>query len=217
MQSENPPVDLGALRAYRFERVQRADFRRTAVRRRCSATPSISAMRRIRGIRRCGCCITRGDICLVPAHGRAVLSEYANNNCLIAPPPLPAIAEYRPARIHAFFDVAEHADEVSRLWAAEIADVVSTLMGPQAKRLAVDRCDLLGYGALEREGFALVEGQRILELARPGQTCGRDRVRASLAGGRGYRHGADAQDTAAGDHRESAVGRIALREYRERR
>ncbi len=130
-------------------------------------------------------------------------------------PPLPAIAEYRPARIHAFFDVAEHADEVSRLWAAEIADVVSTLMG---RRRNAWRSIAAIYWAMGRWSAKALPGGRAadLELARQSM-CGRDRVRASLAGGRGYRHGADAQDTAAGDHRESAVGRIALREYRERR
>ena len=55
--------------------------------------------------------------CVVPAEGRAVLFEHANNNCLSAAPVLPAIAERRLARIHAFFDVAEHALAVSRLWA----------------------------------------------------------------------------------------------------
>jgi Xaa-Pro dipeptidase len=104
--------------------------------------------------------------CVVPAEGRAVLFEYANNNCLIAQPELPAVAERRPARIHAFFDVGEHAEVVSKQWAAEIADVVSSMMGPGRHRLAVDRCDLLGFRALEGAGFDLVEGQRILELAR---------------------------------------------------
>lgn len=104
--------------------------------------------------------------CIVPAEGPAVLFEYANNNCLGMAAALPAIGEVRLARIHAFFDVAEHAAPVSRLWAAEIADVVHGQMGAGKHRLAVDRCDLLGYRALEGAGFELVEGQRIMELAR---------------------------------------------------
>jgi Xaa-Pro aminopeptidase len=104
--------------------------------------------------------------CVVPAEGRAVLFEYANNNCLVAQAKLPAISERRPARIHAFFDVGEHAEVVSRQWAAEIADLVRAMVGQGRHRLAVDRCDLLGFRALEGAGFDLVEGQRILELAR---------------------------------------------------
>ena len=104
--------------------------------------------------------------CLVPAEGRAVLFEYANSNCLRVPCDLPAVAERRPARIHAFFDVAEHALDVSRQWAAEIADLVRGFGGTGPHRLAVDRCDLLGYQALEAAGLRLVEGQRLMELAR---------------------------------------------------
>lgn len=95
-----------------------------------------------------------------------MLFEYANRNCLGHVPDLPAIAAVRPATIHAFFNVAEHAVDVSRRWAAEIDDVVCALMGPGPHRLAVDRTDVIGVEALRRQGFALVEGQRLLELAR---------------------------------------------------
>ena len=107
-----------------------------------------------------------GRYCVVPAEGRAVLFEYANKNCLINPPAVPSIGEVRPATIHAFFDVAEHAEAVSHRWAAEIFDVVSALMGPGPHRLAIDRADLLGATALREQGFTLVEGQRLMELAR---------------------------------------------------
>lgn len=104
--------------------------------------------------------------CIVPAEGKAVLFDYANRNCLNATTPLPAVGERRLARIHAFFDVGEHALAVSRLWAEEVADVIRSLTGGTAGRIAVDRCDLLGYRALEAAGLRLVEGQRIMELAR---------------------------------------------------
>ena len=107
-----------------------------------------------------------GRYCVVPAEGKAVLFEYANRNCLVLAGPLPAIGEVRPALIHAFFDVAEHAVPVSLRWAAEIHDVVRGLMGPGRHRLAVDRTDVNGLEALRAQGFELVEGQRLLELAR---------------------------------------------------
>ena len=69
-----------------------------------------------------------GRYCVVPAEGKAVLFEYANQNCLLLAGQLPAIGEVRPALIHAFFDVAEHAVPVSRRWAAEIHDLVRGLM-----------------------------------------------------------------------------------------
>lgn len=107
-----------------------------------------------------------GRYLVVPAEGRAVLFEYANKNCLSAFPRTPAVSEVRLATIHSFFDVAEHALPVSRRWAAEISDVVSRMAGRGPHRLAVDRTDLLGADALRAEGFTLVDGQRIMELAR---------------------------------------------------
>ncbi|HEV7431582.1 MAG TPA: Xaa-Pro peptidase family protein [Steroidobacteraceae bacterium] len=107
-----------------------------------------------------------GRYCIVPAEGRAVLFEYANRNCLTLAGQLPAIGEVRPALIHAFFDVAEHAGAVSLRWAAEVYAVVRSLMGPGRHRLAVDRTDVNGIEALRGQNFELVEGQRLLELAR---------------------------------------------------
>ena len=107
-----------------------------------------------------------GRYCVVPAHGRAVLFEYANRNCLANQPAVPAVGEVRPVTIHSFFDAAEHALAASRRWAAEIRDVVERLMGRGPYRLAIDRADLLGADALRAEGLTLVEGQRLLELAR---------------------------------------------------
>lgn len=104
--------------------------------------------------------------CVVPAEGKAVLFDYANRNCVNAATPLPAIRERRLARIHSFFDAGEHALEVGRLWAAEVADVVRWLTGGTDGLVAVDRCDLIGYRALEAAGLRLVEGQRLMELAR---------------------------------------------------
>src|SRR5262249_8985102 len=108
----------------------------------------------------------QGRYCIVPAEGRAVLFDYANKNCLMAQCVVSAIGERRLARSHSFFDAAEHAEAVSVLWATEIAAAVRALIGPGPHRLAVDRCDLLGYRALDRTGLRLVEGQRIMELAR---------------------------------------------------
>lgn len=107
-----------------------------------------------------------GRYCLVPAEGRAVLFEYANRNCLEQAAGLPAVGEVRPALIHAFFDAAEHAAPVSLRWAREIRALVDTLAGSGRQRLAIDRADLLGAEALRQQHFELVEGQRLMELAR---------------------------------------------------
>jgi Xaa-Pro aminopeptidase len=107
-----------------------------------------------------------GRYCLIPAEGKAVLFEYANPNCFEHVPPLPAIGEVRPVTVHSFFDAAEHAANVSHRWAAEIRDVLNGWCGRRRVRLAVDRADLRAVHALQAEDLELVEGQRIMELAR---------------------------------------------------
>lgn len=158
-------VDLNELRSYRYRRVQQRLIENDCAAALLSNPINIRYATDSRNMTLWSL-HNQARYCVVPAEGRAVLFDYANNNCLNAAPTLPAIAERRLARIHAFFDVAEHALAVSRLWAEEIADQVAALMGAGKHRLAVDRCDLLGYQALERAGFILVEGQRIMELAR---------------------------------------------------
>ena len=107
-----------------------------------------------------------GRYCLVPAAGRAVLFDYPNNNCLGIPLDIPEVSEVRLATAYGFQFVAEHAERVCRQWATEIRALVTQLMGRDATRLAIDRADLEGTDALRAQGFTLVEGQRLLELAR---------------------------------------------------
>ena len=160
-----PIVDLAALRAYRLARVQQqlrahdcaAALLYNPINIRYATDSRNMTVWMLHNM---------GRYCIVPAEGRAVLFEYANRNCLDAAVALPAIAEVRPATIHAFFDVAEHAVPVSHRWAAEIHDVVCSLMGPGRHRLAVDRTDINGVAALRQQDFELLEGQRLLELAR---------------------------------------------------
>ena len=107
-----------------------------------------------------------GRYCLVPAEGGAILFDYPNRNCLALAPQTSQISEVRLATAYGYQFVAEHADRVCRQWAAEIRAAVSALVGHGADRLAIDRADLEGVDALRAEGFHLVEGQRLLEVAR---------------------------------------------------
>ena len=160
-----PTIDLAALRAYRLARVQQqlrandcaAALLYNPVNIRYATDSRNMTVWMLHNM---------GRYCIVPAEGRTVLFEYANRNCMATAAGLPAIAEVRPALIHAFFDAGEHAVAVSRRWAAELYDVVQSLMGPGRHRLAVDRIDINGVDALRGQNFELVEGQRLLELAR---------------------------------------------------
>ena len=159
------PIDLAALRAYRYGRVQQQLRESDCAAALLSNPINIRYATDSRNMT-VWLLHNMGRYCLVPAEGPATLFEYANRNCLTGIPRMPAIAEVRPATIHAFFDVAEHAAVVSRRWAAEIRDLVTTYAGRTRQRLAIDRADLMGAAALRAEGFELVEGQRLLELAR---------------------------------------------------
>ncbi len=158
-------VDLAALNAYRYARVQQ-QLRDND----CAAALLHNPVniRYASDTRNMSIWLMQnpGRYCIVPAEGRAVLFDYPNNNCLASARPTAQISEVRLAKANSFQFVAEHAPSVSRQWAAEIADVVRILMGPGEHRLAVDRIDLDGIGPLRAEGFTLVEGQRLLELAR---------------------------------------------------
>ena len=160
-----PSVDVEALRAYRYRRVQQQLVEDACAAILLSDPVNIRYATDARNMT-VWTLHNQGRYCVVPAEGRAVLFEYANKNCLIAPPALPAIGERRLGCSHAFMDAAERAEAVSVRWATEIVDVLRTLMGPGKHRVAVDRCDLLGYRALEGAGLRLIEGQRLMELAR---------------------------------------------------
>ena len=158
-------VDLERLRAYRYGRVQQ-ELRRAG----CAAILLQSPVNIRYATDTTNMSVWHmqnpGRYCLVPAEGRAVLFDYGNRNCLNAAPVRDELAEVRAGKGYSFQFVAEHAPAHSRAWAAELDDLLSALMGPGPHRLAVDRIDLEGVDALRGHGHALVEGQRLMELAR---------------------------------------------------
>jgi Xaa-Pro dipeptidase len=158
-------MDLARLRAYRLARVQELLRRNDCVGALLSNPVNIRYATDARNMT-VWLLHSMGRYCFVPAEGRAVLFEFPNRNCETLAAGLPGIAEVRPAKVHSFFDSGERAPEVSRQWAAEIADLVGAVAGRGPERLAVDRADLLGAEALRAQGLVLVEGQRLLELAR---------------------------------------------------
>ena len=158
-------MDLARLRAYRLARVQQLLRRNDCVGALLSNPVNIRYATDARNMT-VWLLHSMGRYCFVPAEGKAVLFEFPNRNCASLAAGLPGIAEVRPAKVHSFFDAGEHAPEVSRQWAAEIAALVGAVAGHDHRRLAVDRTDLLGADALRAQGLVLVEGQRLLELAR---------------------------------------------------
>src|SRR5215469_5038586 len=145
-------VDIEALRAYRLGRVQQllrendcdAALLTNPVNIRYATNTRNMTVWTLHNIAR---------YCVVPAQGRPVLFEFPNYNCLENAAGAPGLREVRLATLHSFSDAGRNAETVSRRWAAEIAGLVREMTGRSGRRLGVDRLDILGIRALEREGF----------------------------------------------------------------
>lgn len=158
-------VDLSALRSYRLGRVQQLLREHHCPAALLSNPVNIRYATDARNMT-VWLLHNMGRYCIVPAEGKAVLFEFGNPNCLELAADLPAIGRIRVAAEHSFFGAGEHAQAVSRKWAADIQGVFHEVTGQSKGRLAVDRIDLFGLRALEERGLELVEGQRLMELAR---------------------------------------------------
>lgn len=100
---------------------------------------------------------------VVCADSHAIDFEYKGSEHVVSG--IETIDEVRPARNWFFMASAQRQDERVNLWADEIADIVRE-HGGGSKRLAVDKVEWLGVDALRERGFAIVEGQHLMEHAR---------------------------------------------------
>ena len=100
---------------------------------------------------------------VVCADGHAIDFEYKGSEHVVKG--IETIDEVRPARNWFFMASAERQDERLKLWADEISDIVRE-HGGGGKRIAVDKVEWLGVDALRARGFAIVEGQHLMEHAR---------------------------------------------------
>lgn len=100
---------------------------------------------------------------LIFADGPAVLFEFTRAEHLSKG--LRAIDEIRPCRSWIYMAAAENTEREVSLWAGEI-DELMRRHGAGNKRIAIDRIEPLGLRALDRLGYAYVEGQELTEKAR---------------------------------------------------
>jgi Xaa-Pro aminopeptidase len=100
---------------------------------------------------------------VVCADGHAVDFEYKGSEHVVRG--IETIDEVRPARNWFYMSAGSRQPERLALWADEIADIVRRRMGGKT-RIAVDKVEWLGVDALRARGFAVVEGQELMEHAR---------------------------------------------------
>ncbi len=100
---------------------------------------------------------------LVCADGPSIMFELPTGKHLLEG--LGTIDEIRTAWSTDYLVTGYRSDEIARLWAAEIADLVLQ-HGAGNKRLAVDRLDSVTAYALADSGVTLLDGKMVLEHAR---------------------------------------------------
>ena len=99
----------------------------------------------------------------VATRGPVVMFEFQNCQHLLRG--LEVIDEVRPSTSWFYFTSGSRVGERARLWAAEIADLV-TAHGGGNRRLAVDKVNPEGLAALADQGVQVVDGQEPAERAR---------------------------------------------------
>lgn len=99
----------------------------------------------------------------VPTEGPVVLFDF--HNCAHLSAGNEVVSEVRPAVSWFYFAAGDRCEEMSRRWAAEVADLVAHHGGGN-RRLAIDKCEPLGIAALAAHGIEVFDGQEVMELAR---------------------------------------------------
>ena len=125
-----------------------------------------------------------GRYAFVPAGAGAVIFDAPGS--LHQNAGLETVAESRPAVGLGYIYGGEGTSERTRRWAAEIAALVAAHCGAD-RRLALDRIDPSGAGALAQAGIEMVDASRIMERARRIKSgdeiaCMRDAIAACEAG-----------------------------------
>lgn len=99
----------------------------------------------------------------IPTEGPIVLWEFSH--CDYLSDHVSVIDEIRPVQAFFYFSAGDRADEMAGRWADEIADLVGQHGGGN-DRLAIDRCNPQGIGALVARGVTVHNGEEVMELAR---------------------------------------------------
>jgi hypothetical protein len=100
---------------------------------------------------------------LIFAEGPCILFEYKGAEHLAKG--FATVDEVRVATTWFYFGTGSRTEEWAARWADEIADLVRSYCGSDA-RLAIDKCEPLGVELLKQRAIVLVDGQKLTEHAR---------------------------------------------------
>ena len=101
--------------------------------------------------------------CFVSASGYVVLFDF--HSCEHLSDHLPLVREVRGGASFFFFESGNREAEHAGKFAAQIDELMREHAG-RNRRLAVDKIEIAGLRALEKQGFEVFEGQAVTEIAR---------------------------------------------------
>ena len=162
MEFSQPPVDLDTVRRYRLERVKQQ------LRSRDLAGALLFDQLNTRYVTdatnmQIWCSHYEARCVFVATEGPVILWDFGDMPHLAED--LPTIDEYRVITPFYFFAAGSRCEANAKKFAQEIYDLITTYGGGN-RRLAVDRCSLLGIHEFEQCGIELIEGQDVMETAR---------------------------------------------------
>lgn len=162
MEYSDAPVNLDAVRRYRYSRIQAELQRRDIVgivlydqlnTRYATDATNMQIW--------CGHNETR--YVWVPVAGDAVIFDYGQEG--FHADGLPNIAETRPATSFFYYAAGPNIGSCAKIWSTEILDLVRKV-GGENRRIAIDRVSPLGTQALEAVGLEVFDGFEVMEQAR---------------------------------------------------
>lgn len=162
MDYTEPPTDLDAVRRYRLTRVQSEMMRQNI--------PALLLLDPIntRYVTDCTnmqiwCTHFETRCVFVPVEGPVTLLDYADMPFLTKG--LPTVGNYDVMKAHYFFAAGNRMEE----WATAFGSQIGALMHrycPGENLLAIDRLSHSGGKAIQMQGFKIVDGQSVAEIAR---------------------------------------------------
>jgi len=162
MEYTTPPCDLDEVRRYRLQRL-RAELRKRDLAGiilydQLNTRYAVDATNM-----QIWCSHNETRYVYVPAEGDTVIFEYGGKTLLNEG--LPGIEQVRKPKVFFFFAVGDDIEAKARAWAQDMDSIIRESAGAN-KRIAIDRVAPIGVQEMERLGYEIHDGFRVMEHAR---------------------------------------------------
>lgn len=162
MDHSTPPTDLDAVRRYRLARMQ-SEMKRQDIGGLLLLDPINTRYVTDCTNMQIWCMHFETRCVFLPAEGPVTLLDYADMPFLKKG--LPTVDNYDVMKAHYFFAAGNRMEEWASAFGAQIGDLMRRDC-PGEKRIAIDRLSHSGGSAIQAQGFEIIDGQRVAEVAR---------------------------------------------------